>query len=70
MKITMHKMREILHIDKKSNSRITRIALNILILTNTCLVTSLFFIASKAVTALALVITIIGSAILIDRYYK
>lgn len=50
--------------------QIYRIAMNALIIGNCCLVTSLFFVANKAILAIALPISIIGSSILIDRCYK
>ncbi len=34
MKITMHNVREVLYLNKKDHSRITHIALNVLLLTN------------------------------------
>lgn len=50
--------------------RIYRIAMNALIIGNCCLVTTLFFVASKAILSVALIVSIIGSSILIDRCYK
>ena len=59
-----------LHRQTILSKKVQRIALNTLIIANACLVTSLFFIASKPLIAVALTITIVGSAILIDRSYK
>lgn len=50
--------------------KVYRIALNALIIGNCCLVTSLFFVASKVILAVALTISIVGSSLLIDRCYK
>lgn len=50
--------------------QIYRIAMNALIIGNCCLVTTLFFVASKAILSVALIVSIIGSSILIDRCYK
>lgn len=52
------------------NKKVYRIAMNALIIGNCCLVTSLFFVASKAILSVALIVSIIGSSILIDRCYK
>ena len=59
-----------LHRHSILSKKVQRIAMNVLIIANACLVTSLFFIASKPLIGVALSITIVGSAILIDRSYK
>ena len=52
------------------SKKVQRVALNAVIIANCCLVTSLFFVASKAILFISLTISIIGSSILIDRFYK
>lgn len=57
--------------DKKIiTKKIKRVAMNALIISNCCLITSLFFVASTAILSSALLVSIIGSSILIDRNYK
>lgn len=73
MKITSFISKSIQYCRSKDpiiTKRIYRIAMNALIIGNCCLVTTLFFVASKVILSIALTISIIGSSILIDRCYK
>lgn len=53
----------------KVDNRITRIAINALMILNNCLITSMFFVASNIVTGIVLTISIVGSAVVIERVY-
>ena len=57
--------------DKKIiTNQVQRVAMNALIIGNCCLITTLFFVASTTILSIALLVSIVGSAILIDRNYR
>lgn len=68
MKIDGSFVQRIFHAPKVNN-RITRIAINALMILNNCLITSMFFVASNIVTGIVLTISIVGSAVVIERVY-
>lgn len=68
MRIDGSLLRHIFHAPKVNN-RITRIAINALMILNNCLITSMFLVASNIVTGIVLTISIVGSAVVIERVY-
>lgn len=51
------------------SKRVYRVAMNSLMITNNCLITSMFFSKSNIITGLVLGISIISSAFFIERIY-
>lgn len=70
MKISSLSISRILPLHTSITNKITRVALNALVITNCCALTCLFFVSSKILLAIASTITIIGSSILIEKIYK
>lgn len=70
MKITTDSVRSFLRIEKSYVNKVTRVALNALMVINNCLVTTMFFTSSNVVTGLILCISIVGTAIVIEKIYR
>lgn len=70
MKITTQSIRTFFKIEKSYVNKVTRIALNALMVINNCLITTMFFTASNIVTGLILCISIVGTAIVIEKIYR
>lgn len=70
MKVNLETAARFIYCYKNKTNKITRVALNALVITNCCALTCLFFVSSTLLLSIASTITIIGSAILIEKIYK
>lgn len=70
MKVNLEGIGRSLQFYKVKTNKITRIALNALMILNNCLITTMFFTTSNIVTGLVLVISIIGSSVIIEKFYR
>lgn len=70
MKINRIAIQRLFYPATKINNKVTRVALNALMVINNCLITTMFFTASNVVTGLILFISIIGTAIVIEKIYR
>lgn len=70
MKITLQGVSRLFHVQRSYSNKITRVAISALMITNNCLIASMFFIASNVVTGLVLFVSIVGTAIVIEKIYR
>ena len=70
MRVNLESIERILQVNKFKTNKITRIALNALMILNNCLITTMFFTTSNVVTGLVLAISIVGSAVVIEKVYR